>query len=218
MTVFNGNMVCQRSVILSTARNVILKVLCGSSDYIRETLEASSRGKMMKYRYQKGFCFLEQRQAGIYLPQVHAWQRGKHVMTDDIIFPKSKATHFFQLLILAETLDNAQNIESQLSNLAIRELSRHMLDASNATYLISERESAEIHNSSDKFIFVMSSEEYEKQGIEPTLPGYNGERIRNEVKGATFVVVRPDRFIFGVSDTITGLQDIAIKIGQMFFK
>ena len=218
LTVFNGNMVCQRSIILSTARNVILKMLCSSSNYFRETLEASSRGKMMKYRYQKGLCFLEQKQAGVYLPQVHAWQKGKHMMTDDILFSKSKDTHFFQLLILAETLDKARNIASQLSKLATQQLSRDMLDAKYATYLISERKSAENQNSSDKFIFVMSSEEYEKQGFEPTLPGYNGERIRNEVKGATFVVVRPDRFIFGVSDTVTGFQEICHKAWTNVFR
>ena len=218
LTVFNGNMVCQRSVILATARNVIIKVLCSSSNYFRESLEATSRGKLMKYRYQKGLCFLEQKPAGVYLPQVHAWQNGKHVMTDDIIFPKSKDSHFFQLLILAETLDKARNIEAQLSNLATRDLSHQMLNATHATYLISDRKSAQNQNSGDKFLFVMSSEEYEKEGFEPSLPGYNGERIRNEVNGATFVVVRPDRFIFGVSKTITGFQEILIKLAQMFFE
>ena len=167
----------------------------------------------MQYKYHDGLCFMKD--AGFYLPQIHAWQSGKHVMTDDILFPRVSFSPPFKLLVLADSVSEALEIESKLSTGEITNEARGLLDCNRAVYLIHGNPEAmdKLHKN---HLLAMTAKSYTESGLKPDLPGYNSNRIRDEVKAATFVVVRQDRFVFGTCSSISDLQCIAKNIAETF--
>ena len=168
----------------------------------------------MQYKYHDGLCFM--RNAGFYLPQIHAWQAGKHVMTDDVLFPRVAFSPPFKLLVLADSVSEALGIESKLSSAEITNGAQGLLDYNRAVYLIHGNS-----ESADKLrknhLLAMTAKSYKESGFKPDLPGYNSNRIRDEVKAATFVVVREDRFVFGTCSSISDLQCISKNVAEAFF-
>ena len=58
----------------------------------------------------------------LFTSEIHAWLSGEHVMTDDVIFPKFPKESFsppFKLLVLADSVPEAIQIELNLSGAEI---------------------------------------------------------------------------------------------------
>jgi len=152
----------------------------------------------------------------VFIPQIHVWQNGKHLFSDDVIFSKGKRGTF-QLVVLVDTVVEARHIEQELVDAEIDRLSDGLFRASEATFII-HRQKQQEQGLPSKFIFALSQIEYDEQGFWPPLKAYNKERIRKEFPWKKFLVVRPDRYTFGTAIAIDGLQDIAERTVRTIFK
>jgi hypothetical protein len=154
---------------------------------------------------------LEDREGGVFIPQIHVWQNTLHVFSDDVVFAKDK-TGTFQLIVLVDTLEEARRMEIDIASADIDSLSAGLFLASEATYII-HREKA-VCGLPNNFVFGMSQTEYDEMGLSPPLQGYDKQRIRKEFPWKKFLVARPDRYTFGTAIALDGLQDIAKRAKQ----
>jgi hypothetical protein len=151
----------------------------------------------------------------VFIPQIHVWQNGNHVFSDDAIFSKNKRGTF-QLVILVDTLAEARYIEPELIDAEIDRLSDGLFVASEATFII--HRDTQSDGLPSNFVFAMSQMEYDEMGFWPPLKEYNKNRIRKEFPYKKFLVVRQDRYTFGTAIAIDGLQDIAERAVHTIFK
>jgi hypothetical protein len=147
------------------------------------------------------------------IPQIIIRQKESQGFSDDIIFSKDKKG-VFQLVVLVDTIREAEIIAIEIEKGGIASTSAGLILPSEATFIIhNPRPSSEIRQKN--FVFAMSSDEYKENGFEPKLKGYDKERIKKEFPSKKFLVVRPDRYTFGTAIAIDGVQNIAKRAREM---
>jgi len=221
-TVFNGSLVCARSRFWSALRNLTARSLALIPP-IRYKLEMGLRGVMMRYkfvsarkytngRYLPSSCFLEDREGGVFIPQIHIWHENSHMFSDDVIFAKRKKS-LFQLVVLADSISEAQCLQKELTSSDFDTLSGDLISKDDVTYIIHEtKKDVDVPNN---FVFAMSVQEYDDIGGWPPLKGYDKNRIKIEFPWKKFLVVRSDRYTFGTAQTMDGLEDIARRANEL---
>jgi hypothetical protein len=118
-----------------------------------------------------------------------------------------------QLIVLADTVQEARNTEAELLAAKLDKLSDGLILASETTYIV-HRERVEKRLTD--FVSAMSAQEYHEMGFEPRMTGYSKDRIREEFPWKKFLVVRQDRYTFGTAIAVDGVQEIAQRAWELF--
>ncbi len=161
------------------------------------------REGLTAYKWAPGMPFIPENGGGKVFPQVFCKPYGAGattpVFTDDVIFSKGK-TGLFQLVVL---LANVTQINEAVEDLAaLEEKGQIELKVDEATFLVDDGshlvDDRDKQGSTVENIHTIIRSKTSDSSVWNGLPdpiGYDGSRMRREVKGK-YVIVRPDRFIY----------------------
>lgn len=190
----------------------------------RREMEKGPRAQgMIRYKHQPGMPFVSDGHGGLLFPQVYAWDfESERVMfSDDLIFATGK-TGALQLVILSESPEEAKHLLSAIKDMpqsiffrtteATVIIQNYGVDSSRVRSLVSN---------GGKIARVATGEEFAADLVlcrgRPAPKYYDPFRISREVKGAKFVLVRPDRFVYSacantekLRRTLEGLNEVLI--------
>ncbi|KAH7348906.1 monooxygenase [Rhexocercosporidium sp. MPI-PUGE-AT-0058] len=219
-TIKNGSLCTSGNTWKFALTKLILRIM-QMIPFLNKKLEAGPRTEgMIRYRAQEGLPFLGNFCGGGCLPQVYCAPVstcGKKLgvrFTDDVIFG-AKKKGIFQLLVLLKGLEDLPALRKGL--LGCEELSRGFLFEHEATFILQE---SDVKNSGghvgDDVYRLATAEEFAADEIlckdRPIPQFYDMYRIQKELPGMTFVVVRPDRFVYAACKTEEELHSICSGI------
>ncbi|KAK4551608.1 hypothetical protein LTR86_011032 [Recurvomyces mirabilis] len=174
----------------------------------RRYFEKGSRAEgMIRYKYQDGMPFVPNLGGGLNLPQVYARNlvTNEIVFSDDLIYAESKEG-LFQILLLVDQSDKAQCALKEIHGLSQSTAGR--LREDEATVLIHDlkAESPDALSSSANIARIASGDEFAADERlcrnRPAPRHYDPFKIQREVGvRATYVVLRPDRFVYAACAT-----------------
>ncbi|SCV48547.1 uncharacterized protein FFB14_10439 [Fusarium fujikuroi] len=168
------------------------------------------RDGMTKYQWKPGtgMAFLPSLGGGVMFPQVyaasttHSLTRQPVFFTDDIIFDRQKKG-IFQVVVIMQLGGSIDDIEAALDGL--QELSAGALQDREATWFLDSTDSPRSHLKGPSIYRLASAEEFAREprlcAGRPEPVGYDALRMSKEVGEKTFVILRPDRFVFAACDT-----------------
>jgi hypothetical protein len=206
-TIQNGEYVTQSNPTKAFIRDWSLWLIQMVPSWKRELEKGPRAQGMTQYQHQPSLPFLHDSCGGKLLPQVYAWDFATERVkfSDDIIFAAGKRG-LFQLLLLSPSTEDAKDLV-----LAAKRLPRNaFIDAEEATVLIQNEhvQSSQIQLLTSHGLSVARVATGEEFAATPDLcrnrPAptyYDPYRISKEFKGMTFVVVRPDRFVYAACRT-----------------
>ncbi|KAL2431441.1 hypothetical protein ABEF95_008940 [Exophiala dermatitidis] len=185
---------------------------------IRKKVELGQRAEgMARYRHSRGLPFLDDMAGGFLLPQVYAYNfKTKSVcFTDDLIFSPGK-TGLFQLLVLP---DSPREVDALLEGIEdIDGLSDNLLRSKEATVLIQSVDCTltsppgYVQNAAR----IATGAEFAADAVlcrnRPPPIGYDELRLKKEVGGKKYVIVRHDRFVFAACDSRDQLKEAARRL------
>ncbi|KAJ9634125.1 hypothetical protein H2204_006456 [Knufia peltigerae] len=162
--------------------------------------------------------------------------------TDNVIF-RPESTSFLRLLVLVDDLDQLESTRNELNRSKIEQLSNNEVKMEEVCYLIMSPgvgvgdgvdARADVKVSSNNATAVESTniqtqkrvyrvatgEEFEASGLcdnRPPPVGYDMFRIKTDLEGAKYVLVRPDRFTFAACHSVQELAEACKRIEGVFF-
>jgi hypothetical protein len=174
---------------------------------------------MCRYAYSPGLHFLAELGGGVLLPQVYARALVPNMsgifFTDDVIYAPGKQG-LFQLIILLDSTAELFTTLRQLRSLDIDGLSNNLVKQSECVTIIHdlmatlpESQQKEFGNQQSQIIRAASGAEFAASMLckdRPEPRYYEPYRIREEVRGRKFVLIRPDRFVFAACTNIEELS------------
>lgn len=186
----------------------------------KKELQKGARAQgMTKYRYSAGLGFVGELGGGLLLPQVYIFNfRTERVeFTDDLIFSAANKG-IFQLLILPNTVNEVEHLTRGLEK--INESSGGLLLSEEASVIIQSTEasiSAQDTSTRQQLSRLASGEEFARsilcQNRQPPV-GYDEMRLRKEVNGKKYIILRPDRFVYAACDTERELQKAVARLPE----
>jgi len=180
------------------------------------------RDGMIRYHWEEGLPFLDDSCGGRSLPQVYfspvtSSSKVLEVMfTDDVIFQKSKKG-MFQLVVLLEDLTELKGIRKSL--LGIDEAFKNYLLAEETTFIVQKSvvNDVPIDVGNDVFRLATADKFAATEALckgRPTPRYYDAYRMKKDLDGKAFAIVRPDRFLYAACDTADELHTIARGMRQ----
>lgn len=149
----------------------------------------------MRYAYSTGMPFIPELNGGLNIPQVYCRSTNGEVhFTDDIIF-QPQANGLFRMFVYLQSSAGLPSARKTLQN--VEEWSGGEIVAGQTPFIVEEYHGKE--GAEDVTVYQLASgEEFAKSPLcncRPEPAGYDKYMLRDKVKGS-FVIVRPDRFIF----------------------
>jgi hypothetical protein len=236
-TVENGKNVTEGDPLKIFFRNTYLWLIQLIPSWRRWLEQGARRDGMLKYTFRPGMHFLPDLGGGQMLPQVYAASLAGNefhgaetiIFSDDQIFSTTK-TKSFQLVALAQTATEVEEIKQQLSG--IEEVTYNQVSMKEATIIVADPETREpgVDTSSNthqpegdawqnNVIRIATAEEFAASELckgRPQPLYYDESRIHKEFPRKRFLVVRPDRIVFaacqGVEELISALERINLVL------
>ncbi len=217
-TIQNGAYVTESDPIKVLIREWYMWAIQLVPAWKRELRKGARAQGMTKYCHSPGLAFVADEVGGLLLPQVYAFnfRTNKVEFTDDLIFSTGKKG-VLQLLILPNKTEEIEMLTSDLEE--INNLSGGLLLAEEATVIIqSTQASISSKGSATKptLARIASGVEFAADPDlcrnRPDPIGYDEMRLRKEVKGKKYVILRPDRFVFAACDTPIELKQAVSKL------
>lgn len=176
-------------------------------------------------------AFLPDFAGGVCLPQVYCRSLQSSVspekatvqFTDDVIFTRSKQG-LFQLVVLADNVEEAETLLGSIDNTDLHSLSKGLLSEKEATCLVHDTEAslATSHGiqsaAAGRVYRIATGEEFSMSELcvgRPPPVGYDMYRVKKELKGASFAIVRPDRFVFAACRTVDELREACLRVNSV---
>ncbi|KAN0120294.1 FAD/NAD(P)-binding domain containing protein [Hyaloscypha variabilis] len=207
-TIENGKFVTESNPVKIFFRNWYLWLLQLIPSKKHWLEMGARRYGMIKYEYEPGMAFLPDLAGGSCFPQVYCLplEAGKIEprveFTDDIIFAPEKKG-LFQLAVLVDKVEELETAAKALQD--VEKLSQGILLSSETTFIV--------HNTLASFgststwpvcngrvVRIATGSEFAADervcGGRPEPLYYDPYRIKKEVQGRRFVILRPDRFVF----------------------
>ncbi|KAM5527617.1 putative monooxygenase [Fusarium oxysporum f. sp. phaseoli] len=182
------------------------------------------RDGMVRYQWEEGtgMAFLPKLGGGVNFPQVYATSitdspRSETVFfTDDIIFnPQKKG--IFQVVVLLQLNRSIGSIETVLSGL--QEFSAGALQDGEATWFLDSTDVPPSALKGPRIYRLATAVEFARDPSlstgRPEPLGYDPHRMSKEVGNKTFVILRPDRFVFAACDTRSELVHAAEMLRKL---
>lgn len=164
---------------------------------------------LVRYRHSEGMPFLPEFNGGLCFPQVYCKavaNEGKQIyFTDDVIFSQRKKG-LFQLLIVAKDIKEAFSAGESMAN--IGEISNGEMTPDETTLLVEDINCGTDDNPGD-IMRIATEEEFSNSPLcekRPIPEFYDPFIIGKVLKGAKFIILRPDRFIFAACETHSDLE------------
>ncbi|KAK6442808.1 hypothetical protein LTR95_000967 [Oleoguttula sp. CCFEE 5521] len=178
----------------------------------RRCFEKGSRAEgMIRYKYQDGMPFVPDLGRGLNLPQVYVRDLATNeiVFSDDLIYAQSKAG-LFQILLLVDQSDKAHHALKEIDGLSQSTAGR--LREDEATVLIHDLKAKypDALSSPANIARIASGEEFAADERlcrnRPAPRHYDPFKIQREAgPRATYIVLRPDRFVYAACATVQEL-------------
>lgn len=217
-TVENGRRVTERSPISIFLRDTYLSFVQLIPSWKRWLEQGARRDGMCRYTHSPGLHFVAELGGGLLLPQVYARSLVSNnagiFFTDDMIYAPGKQG-LFQLVILLDSTAELSTTLRQLQLLDIEGLSNNLVKPSECVTIIHdlmatlpESQQKEFEGQKSQIIRAASGAEFAASTLckdRPEPRYYQPYRIREEVRGRKFVLVRPDRFVFAACTNIEEL-------------
>ena len=219
-TIQNGAYVTESDPIKVLMREWYMWAIQLVPAWKRELRKGARAQGMTKYRHGPGLAFVADEVGGLLLPQVYAFdfRSNKVKFTDDLIFSASKKG-IFQLLILPNKLDDVESLTTDLEEIDI--LSDGLLVADEATVIIQSTEASILSRHPEikqTLARIASGDEFAADPDlcknRPNPIGYDELRLRKEVKGKKYVILRPDLFVFAACDTLLEMKQAVPKLSD----
>ncbi|KAL7940891.1 hypothetical protein V8C42DRAFT_205788 [Trichoderma barbatum] len=213
-TVENGNYVTESSHAKVFLRDWYLWLIQLVPSWKHWLQLGNRRDGMIRYQWQEGMgmAFLPRFGGGGNFPQVYAvpvtnTQRNERVLfTDDVIFSPQKQG-LFQVVVILQLHTNVDSVETALQGL--QDISNGALRDGEATVFLDSTQAALCDLKGRHIYRLATATEFADDRVlsagRPKPKGYDLHRMSKEVKNKTFVILRPDRFIFAVCDTRSDL-------------
>lgn len=185
---------------------------------VRKQVQLGARADgMTRYRHSPGLPFLGDMGGGLLLPQVYAYNfRTRSVcFTDDLIFSPEKSG-LFQLLVLPESTSEVDDLLCGL--LDIDSLSNDLVRSREATVLIQSVTGAFQPTAAhaQDMARIATGAEFAADPVlcksRPPPIGYDELRLKKEIGGKKYAILRHDRFVFAACDTKAELRDAAGRL------
>ena len=197
----------------------------------RRNIELGPRALgMIRYQWTQGMAFLPDLAGGRCLPQVYCRSvlladKGDPPavqFTDDVIFrPESKST--LRLVVLVDDLEQAAKAYAEMALLNLVALSNGEVSTDEACYLVMSPE-CQVRQPSDiqgqRTYRIATGEEFQSSKLcenRPPPVGYDMHRIKTDLGGRKYVLVRPDRFVFAACYTGEELVKACRRISGVLF-
>jgi 2-polyprenyl-6-methoxyphenol hydroxylase-like FAD-dependent oxidoreductase len=213
-TVENGNYVTESSNIKVFLRDWYLWLIQLIPSWKHWLQLGIRRDGMVRYQWQEGtgMAFLPKLGGGGNFPQVYAVpvtntpRSEKVLFTDDIIFsPRKKG--LFQVVVLLQSYRNADGIETALRGL--QDVSNGALMDGEATVFLDNTQAAPCDLKGRHIYRLATAAEFADDPVlsagRPEPKGYDPHRMSKEVGNKTFIILRPDRFVFAACDARSDL-------------
>ncbi|KAI1612263.1 putative monooxygenase [Exophiala viscosa] len=230
VTVANGNLTTARSPLKIFVRDWILCFMRLVPSF-RRKIELGPRALgMVRYQWKDGMAFLPDLAGGRCLPQVYCRSvlladKGDPPpvqFTDDVIFhPESKST--LRLVVLVDNLEQAGEAHSELASLDLATASNGEVGTDEACYLVMSPE-CQLQQPSNilrqRVYRIATGEEFQSSTLcenRPPPVGYDMYRIKTDLGGRKYVLVRPDRFVFAACYTGQELVEACRRISRILF-
>jgi 2-polyprenyl-6-methoxyphenol hydroxylase-like FAD-dependent oxidoreductase len=224
-TIENGNYVTEADPIKIFIRDWSLWAMQFIPSWKHWLQLGGRREGMIKYKWEPGkhMAFLPNKKGGGNFPQVYCKQvsssgAGKVRFTDDVIFASGKKG-LFQLVIL---LRSALDFEDACKSIAgIERASGNFLRGDEATFVVQQTGCLSNNSEQNSRLYQLATAEEFSQdetlcGGRPHPQFYDPFRMTKEVEGQSFVILRPDRFVFAAVDCRNDLLDVAEHL-KIFF-
>ncbi|KAF3396168.1 hypothetical protein F1880_007280 [Penicillium rolfsii] len=213
-TIENGQFVTESDPFKIFMRDIYLWLVQLVPSWRHELSLGRRKEGMVQYKHLEGLPFLPEHNGGLCLPQVYCKPLGKSnqdvFFTDDVIFgPEKKG--MFQLLVYAKTLDRVSAARQDVAD--IDDMSHGQIRANEATFLVETVEDMACDPADvvDNIFCLTSAEEFAQSPLcfrRPEPEFYDPLCIGTALKGMSYVILRPDRFIFAACATRVDLRKI----------
>ena len=179
------------------------------------------RGGMTRYKWQEGLPFLPDFNGGISLPQVYCAPidpvstNSQVTFTDDVIFRPDK-DGLFQIVVLLGSLAELDEAREALHK--VDKLPDRYVIANEVTYIVQNSEPRSCPGIGPDVFRLATAEDFISTGSlcygRPEPQFYDMYRMKKDLGGKRFAVVRPDRFLYAACDTAEDLEHICSSIQQ----
>ncbi|KAE9376323.1 FAD/NAD(P)-binding domain-containing protein [Stipitochalara longipes BDJ] len=215
-TIGNGKLCTEGNTWKFTFVKIFFRIMQLIPVLNRTVERGPRRDGMIRYHWQEGLPFLDDSYGGLSLPQVYCSPVTSSskvlevIFTDDVIFQKSKKG-IFQLVVL---LDHLADLEAtRKSLLGIDASSKEYLLTEETTFIVqkSEIRDVPVDIGNDVFRLATADEFAATESLckgRPAPRYYDLYRMKKDLHGKTFAIVRPDRFLYAACDTADELHRI----------
>lgn len=223
-TIENGRFVTESNPIKIVLRTCYLFILHLIPSWRRQLRLGRRKDGMVRYNHAPGFPFMPEYNGGLCLPQVYCKAMfplpeglGEFFFTDDVIFGGHK-TGLFQLFIYIRDLNELALAREIISD--VGDISRSEITAGDITFLVEDLadidDDAGVTEQDMTSVFRLATvQEFAASALchgRPKPRFYDPYCLGKALGGNSFVIVRPDRFIFATCNT---RHDLVIALLKM---
>ncbi|CAI7653826.1 unnamed protein product [Penicillium bialowiezense] len=213
-TIKNGEFVTERNHIKIFLRDWYLYLMHFVPSWRRELRLGRRKDGMARYEYSPGLPFDPTHLGGICLPQVYcknANELGEICFSDDVIFGRGKVG-MFQMLVYLPRMSGFEEAWDTVSH--IEEVSQGEVRLDEVTFIVEEAGGAKAARSDIASVYYLASGDEFAQSVlcrgRPEPRYYDSLDLQRILKGNRFVLVRPDRFIYGACNNRQDLDGIVV--------
>ena len=223
-TIENGRFVTESNPIKIFLRTCYLFFLRLIPSWRRQLRLGRRKEGMVRYRHAPGCPFMPEYNGGLCLPQVYCKAMfplpeglGEIFFTDDVIFGGHK-TGLFQLLVYLRDLNEVALAREIISD--VEDISRGEITAGDVTFLVEDLadidDDAEVTEQDMTSVFrLATAQEFAASALcheRPKPRFYDPYCLGKALDRNSFVIVRPDRFVFAACNT---RHDLVIALLKM---
>ena len=223
-TIVNGEYVTEGNSISACIRDWSLRAMQLIPSWKRWLEKGPRANGMIRYQYQSGMPFLPELGGGGCFPQVYCalledgQESGQVRFTDDLIFAPHKSG-LFQVVVLVDRVEEIPLAAKALTGLT--ELSSGLLQEGEATFIVQDiyakaLPGTKISVGQGKIARIATGTEFAADLLlchnRPPPKYYEAYRMKHEVQGHRFAIVRHDRFVYAACSDV---DDLRGATGQM---
>ncbi|KIW97245.1 uncharacterized protein Z519_02637 [Cladophialophora bantiana CBS 173.52] len=233
-TVANGNLTTARNPMKIFLRDWVLWLMQLVPSW-RHKLELGPRANgMQRYMFSSGMAFLPDLAGGCCLPQVYCcsiYPLTKDAVaavrfTDDVLLNGPRTNALLRLVVVIDNMEQAEKAWSELKELNLEKISNNEIQKDSAFFLVhspslKNRPASTPSDIPQQNVYrIATGDEFAASNLcrnRPYPTGYDMYRVKKDVGGRKYVLVRPDRFVFAACRTGAELIKACEQIPQTLF-